>query len=113
MPTKDELYDQGVDLVADGKLEEAVAKYREAIAQDEAFADGWQALALAYNQLGRHDEAIAAAERLVALTPDDELAHTTLSRVLQAAGKVPEAEAAGAKARVLGWKRQLAETKSD
>ena len=113
MPTKDELYDAGVDLVADGKLDEAVAKYREAIALDESFADGWQALALAYNELGRHDDAIGAAERLVALTPDDELAHTTLSRVLQAAGKVPEAEAAGAKARILSWKRQLAEPKGD
>ena len=49
----------------------------------------------------------------ILLTPDDELAHTTLSRVLQAAGKVPEAEAAGAKSRVLSWKRQLAETKGD
>lgn len=113
MATKDDLYDAGVDLVAEGKVEEAVAKYREAIALDEGFADGWQALALAYNQLGRHDEAIAAAERLVALTPDDELAHTTLSRALQAAGKVPEAEAAGAKARILSWKRQLSDPKSE
>ena len=113
MPTKDELYDAGVDLVADGKVDEAIEKYKAAIALDADFADGWQALALAYQQLARYDDAIAAAEKLVALTPDDELAHTTLSRVLQAAGKVPEAEAAGAKARILSWKRQLAEPKSE
>jgi len=109
MPTPDELYDQGVDLVAEGKLEEAIAKFREAVAQDPAFADGWQALALAYNDLHQHEQAIEAAKRLCELAPDDELAHTTLSRVYQAADMVPQAEEAGAKARMLGWKRQLKE----
>jgi tetratricopeptide (TPR) repeat protein len=110
MPTKDELYDAGVDLVADGKLEEAVAKYRAAIALDASFADAWQALALACNELKQHAEAIEAAKRLCELAPDDELAHTTLSRIYQAADMVPEAEAEGAKARMLGWKRQLKES---
>ena len=35
--------------------------------------------------------------------------HTTLSRLYQAAGMVPEAEAEGGKARILDWKRQLKE----
>ena len=68
-----------------------------------------QGLALALNQLERHPEAIEAAKRLCELTPDDVLAHTTLSRIYQAAGMVPEAEAAGAQARILDWKRQLKE----
>jgi len=109
MPDKYDLYDQAVDLVAEGKGEEAVACYLEAIALDAEFADGWQGLALALNDLGRHEEAIAAAKRLCELTPDDVLAHTTLSRIYQAANMVPEAEAAGAQARVLDWKRQLKE----
>jgi tetratricopeptide (TPR) repeat protein len=108
-PDKYELYDQAVDLVADGKLDDAVGRYREAIAVDADFADGWQGLALALNDLGRHAEAIEAAKRLCELQPDDVLAHTTLSRLYQAAGMVPEAEAEGAKARVLDWKRQLKE----
>lgn len=107
MPSKDELYDAGVDLVADGKLEEAVVKYREALALDPDFIDAWQALALALNDLRRHPEAIEAAKRYCELEPEDELAHTTLSRIYQAAGMVPEAEAEGGKARMLGWKRQL------
>src|SRR5262249_62240834 len=107
MPDKYELYDQAVDLVAEGKTEEAVVRYREAIALDATFADSWQGMALALNDLGRHAEAIDAAKRLCELTPDDVLAHTTLSRMYQAANMIPEAEAAGAKARVLGWKRQL------
>lgn len=109
MATKEELYDRAVDLVADDKPEEAVAAYREALALDAAYADAWQGLALALNDLGRHPEAIDAAQHLVELTPDDVLAHTTLSRMYQAAGMVPEAEAAGAKARMLDWKRQLQE----
>jgi len=112
MPSKEDLYDEGIDLVADGKVEEAVEKYRAAIALDAGYVDGWQALALAYNDLGRHDDAIAAAKKLVELSPDDELAHTTLSRIYQAANMVPEAEAEGAKARMLSWKRQLKESES-
>ena len=111
MADKYDLYDQAVDLVAEGKVEEAVTCYREAIDLDADFADGWQGLALALNDLGRHQEAIEAAKRLCALTPDDVLAHTTLSRMYQAANMVPEAEAAGAQARILDWKRQLKEGK--
>jgi tetratricopeptide (TPR) repeat protein len=109
MPTSEELYDEAVDLYGDGKLEEAIAKYREAIASDAGYADAWHGLAMAYNELGRHNEAIEAGKKLCELTPDDVLAHTTLSRIYQAANMVPEAEAAGAQARILDWKRQLKE----
>ena len=109
MADKWELFDEGVDLVADGKLEEAMAKYEEAIAADPAFADAWQGLALAANELGRHDRAIEAGKKLCELTPDDVLAYTTLSRIYQAAGMIAEAEAEGGKARILDWKRQLKE----
>ena len=43
------------------------------------------------------------------VTPDDTLAHTSLSMFYQRKGMIAEAEAEGAKARVLDWKRQLAE----
>jgi tetratricopeptide (TPR) repeat protein len=111
MPSKEELYDQAVDLFGDGKLDDAIARYREAIAIDPAYVDAWHGLAMAYNELGRHDDAIEAGRKLCELTPDDILAHTSLSRFYQAAGRVPEAEAEGAKARMLDWKRQLQETK--
>ena len=113
MASKEDLYDLAVDLFGDGKLDEAVARYREAIALDPGFVDAWHGLAMAYNELGRHDDAIEAGKKLCELTPDDVLAHTSLSRFYQAAGMVPEAEAEGAKARVLGWKRQLKEEKPE
>jgi tetratricopeptide (TPR) repeat protein len=108
MPTTEELYDAAIDLFGDGKLDEAIAKYREAL----AFVDAWHGLAMAYNELGRHPEAIEAGKKLCELSPDDVLAHTSLSRFYQAAGMVPEAEAEGAKARMLDWKRQLQEAKA-
>lgn len=107
MPSKEDLFDQAVDHVADGRLEDAVRTYEASLALDPDFADAWQGLALACNELGRHEQAIAAAKRLCELTPEEPLAHTTLSRVYQAAGMVPEAEAAGAQARMADWKRQL------
>jgi len=113
MPTKEELYDEAIDLFGDGKLEEAIGKYREAIALDAAYVDAWHGLAMAYNELGQHADAIEAGKKLCELAPDDILAHTSLSRFFQAAGMVPEAEAEGAKARMLDWKRQLQETKTE
>jgi tetratricopeptide (TPR) repeat protein len=111
MPTKDDLYDQAIDLFGDGKLEEAIAIYQAALALDPAFVDAWHGIAMAYNELGQHERAIEAGKRLCELSPDDTLAHTSLSRFYQAAGMIPEAEAEGAKARMLDWKRQLQEAK--
>jgi tetratricopeptide (TPR) repeat protein len=109
VPTKDELYDRAVDFVADGKLDEAIATYQEAIAIDPGFTDALHGLAMAYADKGMFDEAIEHGRKLVALTPDDTLAHTSLSMFYQRKGMIAEAEAEGAKARVLDWKRQLAE----
>ena len=58
MADKWDLFDQAVDLVAEAKLEDAVKVYEEAIALDPEFADAWQGLALALNDLGRHQPAI-------------------------------------------------------
>lgn len=113
MPSKEDLYDEAVDLFGDGKLEEAVAKYREALAIDPGFVDAWHGMAMAHNELGQHAQAIEAGKKLCELTPDDVLAHTSLSRFYQAAGMIPEAEAEGGKARLLDWKRQLKEQKAE
>jgi hypothetical protein len=48
---------------------------------------------------------------LIAAAPDDELAYTSLSIFYQQKGLIAEAEEVGAKARTLGWKRQLTENK--
>jgi len=111
MPTPDELYDEAVDQIAAGNPEAAVHKYREALAVDGDFADAWEGLSMALADLERWEEAIAAAQKVVELTPGEQLAYTNLSRVYQRAGDVPQAEAWAAKARVLDWKQQIKEDK--
>ena len=65
------------------------------------------ALATAQSKLGRQEEAISTLQRVIELTPNDAFAFTSLSIFLQRQGKVPEAEAASAKARMLSWKEEL------
>ncbi|MGB7602805.1 MAG: tetratricopeptide repeat protein [Candidatus Sulfotelmatobacter sp.] len=100
-------YYVALDLMADGKLEEAVAAYRESLAIDPTFTEAMHGLARALQDLQRYDEAIEVAQKITELDPDDVLAHTSLSVLYQKKGMIPEAEAEGAKARVLGWKQQL------
>lgn len=100
-------YYAALDLMADGKLEEAVAAYRRSLAEDPAFTEAMHGLARALQDLQLYDDAIAVAQRIAELDPDDVLAHTSLSVLYQKKGMIPEAEAEGAKARVLGWKQQL------
>jgi tetratricopeptide (TPR) repeat protein len=100
-------YYAALDLMADGQLEKAVAEYKESLAADPKFTEAMHGLARALQDLGQFDEAIAVAQRIAELDPDDVLAHTSLSVLYQKKGMIPEAEAEGAKARVLGWKQQL------
>lgn len=103
----EDLYYAALDLMAEGHLDQAVASYRESVAADPTFTEAMHGLARALQDLQRYDEAIAVAQRIAELDPDDVLAHTSLSVLYQKKGMVPEAEAEGAKARVLGWKQQL------
>jgi tetratricopeptide (TPR) repeat protein len=106
----EEHYYAALDLMAEGKLEEAVAAYRASLRVDPRFTEAMHGLARALQDLERYDEAIAIAQQITELDPDDVLAHTSLSVLYQKKGMIPEAEAEGAKARVLGWKQQLKKT---
>jgi tetratricopeptide (TPR) repeat protein len=103
----EDLYYAALDLMAEGQLEQAVARYRDALQADPTFTEVMHGLARALQDLQRYDEAIDVAKNIAELDPDDVLAHTSLSVLYQKKGMIPEAEAEGAKARVLGWKQQL------
>jgi len=100
-------YYRALDLMAEGHLDAAVAAYQESIAADPTFTEAMHGLARALQDLGRLDEAIGVAQKIAEVDPDDVLAHTSLSVLYQKKGMIAEAEAEGAKARVLGWKQQL------
>jgi len=103
----EEHYYAALDLMADGNLDGAVAAFQDSLAADPTFTEAMHGLARALQDLQRYDEAIAVAQRIAEVDPDDVLAHTSLSVLYQKKGMIPEAEAEGAKARVLGWKQQL------
>ena len=110
--TAEDHYYAALDHYAEGRLNEAIADYEAAIAADPTFLDAMHGLARAYQDSEQFDQAIAVATRITELDPDDVLAHTSLSILYQRKGKVPEAEAEAAKARILGWKQQLKQSKN-
>jgi Flp pilus assembly protein TadD len=113
MPDKEDLYDQAVDLYADDRLDEAIAVYNQALALDPKFTDAVHGLAMCYQAKGDLDTAIALTQRYIEQEPEDILAFTNLSMFYQKKGMIKEAEAAGAEARRLDWKRQLREGKKN
>ncbi len=100
-------YFAALDAMADGLQEQALKEYEASVAADPTFTEAMHGLARALQNLNRFDEAIAVALRITELDPDDVLAHTSLSVLYQCKGMIAEAEAEGAKARVLGWKQEL------
>jgi Flp pilus assembly protein TadD len=108
-PPADRLSQRGGDLLAAGDAGGSVQAFREAIAADPAHIEAHHGLIRALRDAEQFEAAVAAALALTVLTPQDPLAHTSLSIALQKAGHVPEAEAAAGRARILEWKQQLAE----
>ncbi len=102
-----ELYKQGMTLYGQGKHAEAIECYRKALDLDPDWAEALQAMAMAQMHAGALDEAVANAERLVELAPEDPLAFTSLSMIYQRKERIDDAEKAQAKARMLSWKQEL------
>lgn len=111
MSAEDHYY-AGIDFFGEGKIEDAIAEYNHALELDPKLSDALHGLAQAYHARQDFDRTIEAARRILELNPDDILAWTTISRAYQRKGMVPEAEEAGNKARILGWKQQLREQKA-
>jgi len=112
MPDKEELYDEAIDLYADQKFDDAIAVYNQALAVDPKFTDAVHGLVMCYQAKGDLDSAIELTKRYIEQEPEDILAFTNLSMFYQKKGMIKEAEAAGAEARRLDWKRQLKEAKT-
>lgn len=108
---KEDYYNQGMELFAQDRLDDAVAAYLRALDLDPNYADALHALAMTYAHQEKLDEAIEAGKRLIGVAPDEELAYTSLSIFYQQKGMIAEAEQIAAKARTLSWKRELEQQK--
>lgn len=101
MTAANEMYDAAIKLRDAGDLEGAAAKLAEIEALDPAHVLTHSALAVILQKLKRFDEAIAHATKVTELEPTDPFSFTQLSVICQRCGKIPEAEDAMARARML------------
>jgi tetratricopeptide (TPR) repeat protein len=108
MPTNEELYDQADQLKEAGKLDEAIAKLDELLAQDDSYALAHSALGVIYGRVGKHEQAVKHAERVCELEPNDPFSFTAMSVIYQRAfagtnehAYIQKAEEAMAKAHLL------------
>ena len=77
-----------------GKLDEAVAAYRQAIRFKPDYAEAHSNLGNALKDQGKLDEAVAAYRQAIAIKPDQAEAHSNLGIALKDQGKLDEAVAA-------------------
>jgi Flp pilus assembly protein TadD len=107
----EELYHQGLDLLAEGDAAAAAESLRRCLEADPGMLDAMHGLIRALQEQSDFDGAIAVARRLLELDPDEVLAHTSLSILYQHKGMIAEAEAEALKAKLLGWKIHLQQQK--
>jgi Flp pilus assembly protein TadD len=107
----EDLYHEGLDRLAEGDAAGAAQKLRDCLQADPSLLDAMHALIRALQEQREFDAAIAVAQRLLHLDPDEVLAHTSLSILYQHKGMIAEAEAEALQAKLLGWKKHLQQQK--
>lgn len=88
------LLDRGAALLAEGRLPEAEAALREALAVEPGAPDAAQLLAVALGRRGAAAEAAAILEGAAARDPGDPALHANLGEALRRAGRLDAARAA-------------------
>lgn len=108
MPTPRALIDEAAFAFTLGDHAQALELLDQALAEAPDTFDAWLTKAEIHFDQRALDEALAAAERALALDPEQAHIHTTLSRIHMERGDKTQAEHHGAQARIKGWKVQLA-----
>lgn len=89
----DELAAAGLVHHRAGRVREALACYREALAQDPAHFDALHLAGVAHQQCGESEAAIDLMRRAVAVSPHDPAGHGNLAVAYLSLGRLAEAEA--------------------
>jgi len=92
-----------------GEHEDALTILNRLSSENSNSVDVWRALAEVQLSLEHLDEAESACKKAIDLQPEDLTSMVSLARILVKKGDKEGAESASAKARVLGWKEELAE----
>ncbi len=93
--------------MSEGHAERAAEMFERVLALRPDDVEAAHGLIRALVDSGRVDEALARTQQLIEREPDDVLAVTRLSMIYQQKGMIAEAEAAAARAKILGWKMEL------
>jgi Flp pilus assembly protein TadD len=101
MTSREDRYEAAEALKNEGKLVEAVSALETLVAEQPDFTLAHSALAAWCTRLERHDEAIGHARRACELAPNDPFSYTALSVACMRGGRIPEAEDALARSRML------------
>lgn len=101
---------RGIGLFEQGRLDEALAHFQEAIRKQPDYLEGHVSIAVILIEKGRLEEAIGRLERALALDPKCWFAHANLALVRQKQGRREEAIAHFRKAVELNPKHLVART---
>ena len=101
MPTPDELYDDANRLKDQGDFVGAAATLLSIVAETPTHSLSHSALAVVMHKLGKFDEAIAHAKKVVELEPNDPFSFAQLSVICQRCGRFAEAEDALARNKMM------------
>ena len=101
MPTPDELYDDAIRSKDQGDFETASTKLLAILGETPTHVLSHSALAVVMQKLGKFDEAIAHAKKVVELEPNDSFSYAQLSVICQRCGRIAEAEDALARNRMM------------
>ncbi|KAA0677028.1 tetratricopeptide repeat-containing protein [Azospirillum brasilense] len=85
------LFHLGSALQGDGRLTEAVDRYRQALVQEPLLAGAWNNLGVALLDLGDHAAAVTALRACIALRPTDTVAFNNLGTGLDSLDRPDEA----------------------
>lgn len=89
-----DVFNRGVRALQSGDRAAAEVEFRRSVAMDPGFARGWGVLALVALDAKRYDDALDAADRALALAPDDLEALRSRHDALAGLQRVDEADAA-------------------
>ena len=84
-------YNLGYAFQAEGKTEEAIGQYREALALEPEFASAHTNLCVALGAIGEHAEALQHCQEAMRIEPGNAEGHNNLGMELAAAGRHDEA----------------------
>ena len=104
----EERFDEAMFEFSSGHAEAAIERLKGILAEDPDYFDAQLALGGAYFAKGDYAAAIAEGHKAEKMRPNDQMAHTNLSRAYMKAGDKKTAEHHGLQARIASWRGDMA-----